>query len=78
MAQPIILIEEEPLSNALCKWAGWMAIMVVFLMALIYYSNYFARERFIVDEYHTGHPVQDIKNRKWKHRFDQMDKLTYV
>lgn len=50
MPQPIILLEDEPISSVLCSWAYWMALMVIFMMVLIYYSNYFARERFITNE----------------------------
>ncbi len=81
MSNAVIILEEEPLSNAFCKWAGWMAVMIVFVMCLIYFSNYFARgneECFVVDEYNSGHPVQDLKNKKWRKRFEQMDKLTYL
>jgi hypothetical protein len=74
MSQTTILLEEEPLSSVLCKWAGWMVLMVIFLMGLIYFSNYFARnQEWLANGYNTGHPVQDIKNNKWRWRFDQVD-----
>ncbi len=79
MSEPVILLEDEPLSNALCKWAGWMVVMIIFMMSLIYFSNYFARDtEWFIDEYNTGHPVQDIKNHKWRRRFEQVDNITYV
>ena len=39
----IILLEEEPITNVLSKWLAWLLVMVVFVMALIYFSNYFAK-----------------------------------
>jgi hypothetical protein len=78
MSKPIILLENEPLSTVLCKWAAWMAIMIIFTMFIIYYSNYFARERFIDEQYNTWNMIQDLKNLKWKQRFEQTDKLTYI
>ena len=79
MSNSVILLEDEPLSSALCKWAGWMAVMVIFIMCLIYFSCYFARNsEWFIDERYISHPIQDIKNRKWRHRFQQVDKLTYI
>ncbi len=79
MQEATILLEEEPLSSVLCKWALWMAVMVIFMMSIIYFSNYFARDQeWFIDEYNTGHIVQDIKNHKWRRRFEQVDNATYV
>lgn len=39
----IILLEEEPITSVLSKWAAWLAVMIIFVMALIYFSNYFAK-----------------------------------
>lgn len=79
MSKPVILLEDEPLSDMMCKWAGWMTVMVIFAMSLIYFSNYFARgAECFTDEYNTGIIIQDIKNRKWRSRFEQVDKLTYL
>lgn len=72
----VILLEDEPLESVLGTWLGWMTTMVLFAVILIYVSDYFARsnECFIVDEYNTGHPVQDLKNQAWRKRFEQVDK----
>ena len=35
MSQPIRLLEDEPLINALCTWVCWMATIVIFLMFII-------------------------------------------
>ena len=80
MSQAIIILEEEPLSQALVKWGAWMACMVVFVMVLIYFSNYFAvgnDECFIVGEI-AGNPLQTIKDNKWRRRFEETDKLSYL
>jgi hypothetical protein len=45
MSQTIILFEEEPITSVLGKWITWMAIMIVFVMCLIYFSNYFAFDK---------------------------------
>lgn len=76
----IIILEDEPLAEITKKWVCWITVMVVFVMALIYFSNYFARgtECFIIDEYHTGHPTEDLRKARWRRRFDQVDALTYV
>lgn len=71
MSQPIILLEDEPLINALCTWVCWMATMVIFLMFIIYYSNYFGRERFITE-------VKPVQMNSWKSAFNVSDALTYV
>ena len=80
MSQAVIILEEEPLSNALVKWGAWMAGMVVFVMFLIYFSNYFAtnsEECFIAGEY-IAHPLQQIKDNRWSRRFSEVDRLTYI
>jgi hypothetical protein len=41
--QGIILFDEEPITSILSKWMAWMLVMVIFVMVLIYFSNYFAR-----------------------------------
>lgn len=41
--ETIILLEEEPITNALGKWLAWVLVMVIFMMCLIYFSNYFAK-----------------------------------
>lgn len=41
--EPIILLEEEPVTNVLGKWLAWMLVMTIFVMCLIYFSNYFAK-----------------------------------
>ena len=46
---PVILLEEEPLSSVLGKWLAWMLVMVLFVVILIYFSNYFAKSTVCVD-----------------------------
>lgn len=41
--EPIILLEDEPLDSVLGKWLSWMLVMIIFVMILIYFSNYFAK-----------------------------------
>ncbi len=80
MSQTMLILEDEPLSNALVKWSAWMATMVVFVMVLIYFSNYFAHmdECFIAGEYDSGNTLQDLKNKKWKARFVKTEPKSYV
>ena len=78
MSHAMITIEEEPLSNALVKWGAWMAGMVVFVMVLIYFSNYFATDSYFTIDDVDGGPVQRIKDNRWSRRFAEVDELTYV
>lgn len=81
MTRGQLILENEPLRDVLIKWSGWMAVMVVFAMIVIYFSNYFAahmNECFLAGEYHTGNIIQDLKNKKWRSRFKETDKLTYI
>lgn len=41
--EPIILLEDEPITSVLGKWLAWMLVMIIFVMILIYFSNYFAK-----------------------------------
>ena len=41
--EAIILLQEEPITSALSKWLAWVLVMVIFMMCLIYFSNYFAK-----------------------------------
>lgn len=80
MPQGVILLEDEPMESFLLTWLGWAIMMVLLVMLLIHFSNYFARgnECFVVNEYHTGIPVQDLKNAKWRRRFRQVDRRGWV
>jgi hypothetical protein len=39
----VVLLQEEPLDSILGKWLAWTLTMVIFIMLLIYFSNYFAK-----------------------------------
>ena len=40
----VILIEPEPLKGWAGRWLGWMVVLILFVVALIYFSNYFAKD----------------------------------
>jgi hypothetical protein len=41
----LILLEDEPYEVTLCAWAGWMVIMILITLVVIYVSDYFNRTR---------------------------------
>jgi hypothetical protein len=47
-------------------------------MILIWGSNYFAQGGCYQDDYYNGHPVQELKNRKWRRRFNQVDRAAGI
>lgn len=65
MSDPIFLLENEPLTTVGMKFVGWFVLMCVFVLLLIYFSNYFARERFES----TGIPAADLRNQRFMYRF---------
>jgi hypothetical protein len=40
MPTSIITIEPEPYSTFISKWLGWMLLLVLFVIAMVYISNF--------------------------------------
>jgi hypothetical protein len=80
MPKGIVLLEPEPVGSFVATWLAWLISVVILMMVLIHFSNYFARgnECFVVNEYHTGIPTADIRNAKWRRRFEQVDRRGWV
>ena len=71
----VILLEDEPLSSVLVTWLSWMIVLILFAICIIWGSNYFSRSNdcYIHHNHRIGHPVHDIKHRRWHKHFDQVD-----
>ena len=41
----MILLNEEPASLTLSKWGMWFAVLVLFIIILLYYMRFFARPK---------------------------------
>lgn len=62
-----ILLEEEPMERVLVKWLAWMLVMIVFVMLLIYFSDYFGDSRECFSDIPIGIPSHDLRIARWMH-----------
>lgn len=56
----IIIMEEEPVLPMVLKWLGWVVLLTLFLMFIIYFSECFAREGYHNEDY-SGVPSDDLR-----------------
>ncbi len=63
----VILLEEEPILDVFTKWFAWLIVMVLFTVALIYFSNYFVNYQECMMDKPVDTILKDINNRR---RFD--------
>ncbi len=61
----IILLQDEPEGNVIGKWAAWLLVMIIFLMVLIYVSNYFSKNTECFSAKHTGILGRDNLLSRW-------------
>lgn len=45
----IILMEDEPVFDVLCKWGLWLLIIIVFILITIYHSDCLFKEKIITN-----------------------------
>jgi hypothetical protein len=61
----IVLLESEPTANILAKWLAWMLVMVLVVMVLIYFSNWFATSKSLgCNLDHTDYRLKKIITKK--------------
>lgn len=78
MDPTIILLEDEPIAAVTIKWLAWLLVMTIFMMALIYFSNYFACDKMQVYDTHVDGRRVNKRDSKWQKMFTQDDHDTFV
>jgi len=56
--QPIgvILLQDEPVGHVAVKWLGWLIVMILFVIILIWFAKYFEKPYCDFDQYRFKPP----------------------